>query len=67
MKTQSWFAFGWMALGMTLFGWVAGVVKAQEDWRREARQYGWLLNLPEAFRVAQQTNRPLMVVIRCIP
>ena len=33
----------------------------------EARKHGWVLNYNEARRQARKTNRPLMVVFRCIP
>jgi hypothetical protein len=32
-----------------------------------ALKHGWVLNFDEAKRQARKTNRPLMVVFRCIP
>lgn len=36
-------------------------------WQREAQQYGWLTDYRAAVDQAKRTNRPLMVVFRCVP
>ncbi|MFL5241628.1 MAG: hypothetical protein ACJ8FY_05930 [Gemmataceae bacterium] len=36
----------------------------QED---EASKNGWFFNLEEGLRQAGESNRPLMVVFRCVP
>lgn len=33
----------------------------------EALKHDWVLNYDEARRQARKTNRPLMVVFRCVP
>ena len=36
-------------------------------WRETAQRYGWHLDYQEARRVAAESGKPLLVVIRCIP
>ena len=59
------------AVSLLLIGLAAHRVLAQEerfgDDRAEARKYGWVFNYGEAKRQARKTNRPLMVVLRCVP
>jgi hypothetical protein len=49
----------------------AAVVCAQggrfSDDRAEAAEHGWLFDYDAARQLARKTNRPLMVVFRCVP
>ena len=38
-----------------------------EDDRRDALKHGWMFNYDQARALARKTNRPLMVVFRCVP
>ncbi len=38
-----------------------------DDDRAEAIKYGWAFDYTKAIREARATNRPLMVVFRCVP
>jgi hypothetical protein len=42
---------------------------AQRGRRSEdpAARYGWLFGLDTAFQQARRTDKPLMVVLRCVP
>ena len=59
--------------GLTLLaaGLQATDVSAQpgrfDDDRREAVEHGWMFNYNEARQLARNTNRPLMIVFRCVP
>lgn len=59
------------AVSLLLIGLAADRAFAQEerfdDDRAEARKHGWVFNYDEAKRQARKTNRPLMVVFRCVP
>lgn len=59
------------AVSLLLIGMAADRTFAQEerfgDDRAEARKHGWVFNYDEAKRQARKTNRPLMVVLRCVP
>ena len=35
--------------------------------RDEAQKHGWVFNYEDARREARRSNRPLMVVLRCVP
>ena len=37
------------------------------DEHREAREQGWMFDYDEAKALARKTNRPMMVVFRCVP
>ena len=59
------------AVSLLLIGLAADRAFAQEerfrDDRAEAGMYGWVFDYGEAKRQARKTNRPLMVVFRCVP
>lgn len=38
-----------------------------QDDHRQAVKYGWMFNYDEARALARKTNRPLMLVFRCVP
>ena len=37
------------------------------DEHQEAREMGWMFDYDEAKATARKTNRPMMVVFRCVP
>ena len=37
------------------------------DEHQEARELGWIFDYDEAKATARKTNRPMMVVFRCVP
>ena len=45
----------------------ASAQRFDSDEHREARELGWMFNYDEAVALARKTNRPLMVVFRCVP
>ena len=38
-----------------------------DAWKKEAAQHGWSTSLPNAREEARQSDKPMMVVFRCIP
>jgi hypothetical protein len=46
---------------------VLGQDKQVRDDGVTALKHGWVLNFDKAKRQARKTNRPLMVVFRCVP
>lgn len=60
-----------LALSTTFVGLAASVASGQaerfDDDRVEAEQHGWIFDYAAAKQKAKTTNRPLMVVIRCVP
>ena len=60
-----------LALSSTIIGMVSGLVFGQgerfDDDRVEAEKLGWVFDYDQAKRDAKNTNRPLLVVIRCVP
>ena len=61
-------AFG---LGIASLAGGATPVLAQgnsgEAWRREAAQHGWRTRFPGAREEARRSDKPMMIVLRCIP
>jgi hypothetical protein len=55
-----------LAIGAASVLWIAPLW-GQVDWQAEARQYGWHLSLAAAQQEARTQQKPLMIVIRCIP
>lgn len=45
---------------------VFGQARVSDD-EREASKFGWQFDYDKAKEVAGRTNRPLMVVLRCVP
>lgn len=37
------------------------------DEHREAREMGWMFDYDEAKALARKTNRPMLLVFRCVP
>jgi hypothetical protein len=37
------------------------------DDRAEATKYGWVFNYHQSLQQARKTNRPMMLVFRCVP
>jgi hypothetical protein len=57
-----------MALGcLVLAGGPALAQKGKGGGEQQAVRNGWLFSLAEGKARALQTNRPLMVVVRCVP
>ena len=62
-----------MLLGLTVLavGLQAAVVFAQsgrhDEDRQEAARHGWMFDYSKAKQRARATNRPLMIVFRCVP
>ena len=46
---------------------VAHAQRFNSDEHREARELGWMFDYDEAKALARKTNRPMMVVFRCVP
>jgi gluconate kinase len=58
--------FGLIALALS--GLNAASVSAQKGKARDdAERYGWTEDLPAAMKEAKRTNKPLVVILRCIP
>ena len=55
------------AFSVVVAGLPAASAFAQGEDRSEALKHGWVFNYNEAQRQARKTNRPLMVVFRCVP
>ncbi len=58
------------ALALTGIALGAGPVAAQRGGRggeQAAFRYGWVSSLGTGMQTARRTNKPLMVVIRCVP
>ena len=62
MMNKMIFAFSVIVAGLP-----AASAFAQGEDRSEALKHGWVFNYDEAKRQARKTNRPLMVVFRCVP
>ena len=45
----------------------ASAQRFNSDEHREARELGWMFDYDEAKALARKTNRPMMVVFRCVP
>lgn len=59
-------AFGLMALA--LGGLYPASVSAQKGkFRDDAERNGWTEDLPAALKEAKRTNKPVVVILRCIP
>jgi hypothetical protein len=60
-----------LRLTLLAVGLQAADVCAQDgrfgDDRAEAAEHGWLFDYAAARQLAKRTNRPLMVVFRCVP
>jgi hypothetical protein len=39
----------------------------QNDDRRQAAKFGWGFDLDKAKKLARKNDRPLMIVLRCVP
>lgn len=46
---------------------VAAATGGRGNWRETATEHGWRLNYAEALAEAREKNKPVMVVLRCIP
>lgn len=58
--------FGLLALA--LCGQYPASVSAQKGkFRDDAERYGWTEDLPAALKEAKRTNKPVVVILRCIP
>lgn len=58
----------YVGLAFAFLGMATTPLLAQPGRSREvALQNGWLFNYQQAKRIAAETNRPLMVVFRCVP
>ena len=45
----------------------ASAQQFRSDEYREAREHGWMFDYAKAKALARETNRPMMVVFRCVP
>ena len=57
-----------LVLGIVVGGFSPAPTQAQDDrMRRVAEQNGWKFDYREARRQSEEQNKPLLVVIRCVP
>jgi hypothetical protein len=56
-----------LALAITLSTAMTALAQPRRGNSFEAARNGWLFSLPEGKRQAQQSGKPLLVVIRCDP
>ncbi len=56
-----------MPAGLLAALFIPATLFGQGGWQREAERYGWRLSLEAGRVAAEQSGKPLMVVIRCIP
>jgi hypothetical protein len=66
MMSRIVLAFPLLVVGLAVSGAFGQDQQVRED-AVAALKHGWGLNYDEARRQARKTNRPLMVVFRCVP
>jgi hypothetical protein len=55
-------------IALAICGLDAAPASAQKGkFRDDAERYGWTEDLPAALKEAKRTNKPVIVILRCIP